>query len=156
LGFQTCVGVFGIGDDCFGRDGTLNPEDECRTFYLIDEAGRRVGNIDTCPKVARKPGPHQFIALSTRNGGLGENTVDLIYQPKKSISKKFTYTGCFHTHNRKVTEETSKEAVLPSYNWRVTNVMLVEWRDDVAFRVAVGCIISTVLEWKPERMLYLG
>jgi hypothetical protein len=157
VGFQTCVGVFGIGDDCFGRDSTLNPEDECRTFYLIDEAGRRVGHIDTCPKVARKPGPHQSIALSTSNTlGLREDAVDLIYQPKKSISKKFTYTSHSHTHNREVTKETSKEVVLPSYNWRATNVMLVEWRDDVAFRVAVGRVISTAFEWKPERMVYLG
>jgi len=160
LGFQTCVGVFGIKQRVFGRDSTLDPEDKCWDFYLTDEAGRQVEKISTCRRVARKPGPHQFIALSTNASSylMRATEVDLKYQPKKStLKKKFTYIGCSHTRNRgEVIKDTSEEVVLPQRDWSVTDVMLVEWRDDVAFRVAVGHVISTAFDWKPERIVHLG
>jgi len=78
--------------------------------------------------------------------------VDPIYRPKK----KFTYTSRFHTRNRELVDETGGEVVVPRHEWKITNVMLVEWRDDVALKVAIGHIISTAFEWKPERMVYLG
>jgi hypothetical protein len=154
LGFQTSIEEFGIGRENRGHDTTLYPEDECYDFCLTDKAGRHVGEVSTCSRVAGKPGTHQFIALSTKSNEfeLFEDTVDPIYRPKK----KFTYTSRFHTRNRELVDETGGEVVVPRHEWKITNVMLVEWRDDVALKVAIGHIISTAFEWKPERMVYLG
>lgn len=45
---------------------------------------------------------------------------------------------------------------LPEEKWEVTDVMLVEWKDNVALRVAVGHVVSTAFEWRPDRIVYLG
>jgi hypothetical protein len=44
----------------------------------------------------------------------------------------------------------------PASSWKVINVMLVDWKGDVAFRVAVGQIISAAWNEKTMRLIYLG
>ncbi len=159
LGFQTCIGAFRIGRAVNESIGTDVPEDELYEYYLMDEAGRHVGKISTCARVAQKPSAHEFIALLTKKTGdwAVSDAVDEIYQPKKLTPwKKVTYTGRSYTRNGEAIGEICGGVVLPEENWRVTDVMLVEWKDDIALRIAVGHVISTAFEWRPNRIVYLG
>ncbi len=111
--------------------------DALQKYYLMDKDCRRVGKVWTCAHVARSPREHQFIFLSSRRTGVAiSGAVHDVYIPKDTNGEV--------SINR------------PASSWKVMNIMPVDWTDDVAFRVAVGQIISTA--WKEETLslIYLG
>jgi hypothetical protein len=149
LSFQTPVCVFRIGK---ATDEKSVSHDALRAFYLLDNANQRVGKIWTCARVAHTPRDHNFIALSFRKTGAElKDAVAEKYIPKHTVS-----TGGYADSEGNYYPGTDQEMADPVHNWKVINVMLVEWKNDVAFRVAVGQVISTAWRSREQRLVYLG
>lgn len=155
LSFKTPVCLFKIGKviDKEAQEREELSNFSLQAFYLLDGINRRVGKIWTSARIARIPRGHDFIALSIRDEGVGlRNAVDDSYIPKRKVSPP-TVIDPKSGISYPVPER--EEDVSPR-DWRVVNVMLVEWKDDVAFRVAIGQIISTAWATKGEEWVYLG
>jgi hypothetical protein len=176
LSFFTSVNELKIGMPI--KDNYLS-DDRLRTYYLLDKEDLRVGKIWTCGRVARMRGPRDFIALSFRNTGEAvRNCVDEKYIPKEPYLVKAETNGQFKDGgfsggvymnagmktkdgNRGVNGEGKDEMVNKERNksvidWKVVNVMLVEWKGDVAFRVAVGQVVEPAWPKKEWREVFLG
>ena len=155
LSFNSRIRKFKIGAPAIQQDV---PDDALRTFYLLDRHGHRVGKIWTCARIARMPVKHEFIALSIRETGWAiRDAVATKYIPGKivkRVSPTHPETGeVVVSHKYRV----RGKAVENDYDeWTVVNVMLVEWKGDVAFRVAVGQVIETAWAKGKERLVYLG
>jgi hypothetical protein len=135
LSFHTSVCAFKIGKATNRRAVS---DDMLQTYYLLDRESNCVGKIWTCARIARRPQENEFIALSVRHTGVAlKGAVAEKYIPKEQV----------------VNGPERKELVT---KWTVKNVMLVEWRDDVALRVAVGQVISTAWNENDKRSVYLG
>jgi hypothetical protein len=135
LSFRTSVCVIRIGEPTSKQKIS---KDALQTYYLMDNNHHRVGKVWTCAHVARSPRKHNFIALSSRRTGIAiSSAVDDVYIPKNT-------SGEDGPRNK------------PASSWKVINVMLVDWKGDVAFRVAVGQIISAAWNEKTMRLIYLG
>jgi hypothetical protein len=149
LSFQTPVCVFSIGK---ATDVKNVSHDALQAFYLLDNARQHVGKIWTCARIARMPRDHNFVALSLRKTGVElKDAVAWKYIPKHTVS-----TGGFADSEGGYYPGTTEEVADSVHNWKVINVMLVEWKNDVAFRVAVGQVISTAWKWRRKRLVYLG
>jgi hypothetical protein len=135
LSFRTSVRVLQIGEAIYDRN---IPEDALQTYYLLDSERVYIGKIWTCDIVARARVNHQFIALSSRKTGLAL---------KGAVGKKYIPQS---------TDSEGSSSNKPIGDWKVINVMLVEWMGDVAFRVDVGQVISTAWDDKLTRSVYLG
>ncbi|KAN0108597.1 HET domain containing protein [Hyaloscypha variabilis] len=156
LSFWSQVRRFKIGGATILQDV---PDDALRAFYLLDQGDYRVGKIWTCARIARMPHDHKFIALSIRETGWAvRNAVAEKYLPGKEVERAFpvhSETGDPVVGHPRIIR--SQEVEKNYDRWTVTNVMLVEWEGDVAFRVAVGQVISTAWEsGRRERLVYLG
>jgi hypothetical protein len=135
LSFETSICVIRIGEAIYEEN---IPDDALQTYYLMDSQRYRVGKIWTCDRVARSRRDHQFIALSSRKTGIAiKDAVADMHIPKGS-------DGNGGSKN------------LPATNWKAINVMLVDWKGDVAFRVAVGQVISTAWNEEATKLVYLG
>jgi len=177
LSFRTSANTLKIGMPIIASKLSDN---RLQTYYLLDNENLRVGKIWTCGNVARMANPRDFIALSYRKTGLAiQRAVDEKYIPKEPVYERTatkqwddgngsgSATGFFKAEmktkdgnggaNGGTTEPmVKKERDKPAYNWKVINVMLVEWKGDVAFRVAVGQVIDTAWETKVMRKVFLG
>ena len=137
LSFQTSLGVLGIGE---ATNKQSFPEDALQSYYLMDSQRRHIGKVWTCDRVARARRKHHFIALSSRSTGTDiDGAVAGLYIPRSS-------------------DDEGNYSDDPSHSWTVTNVMLVEWSGDVAFRVALGQVISRAWSWdkRTTRLVFLG
>lgn len=153
LRFETPIQRFKIGAATKKRDMS---EKALQTFYLLDHASSCVGKIWTCARVARKPGDHEFIFLSIRKTGEAlEGAVAKEYFPKgpsQTVLDKDPTTGAYTGTSSTVEGPVYRKP----FDWKVENVMLVEWKGSIAFRVAVGQVISTAREEGRRQMVYLG
>jgi hypothetical protein len=135
LSFETSICIIRIGEATHEQNIS---DDALQTYYLMDSQRYRVGKIWTCDRVARSRRDHQFIALSSRKTGIAiKDAVADMHIPKVS-------DGNGGTRNLLVT------------SWKAINVMLVDWKGDVAFRVAVGQVISTAWNEETTKLVYLG
>jgi hypothetical protein len=106
------------------------------------------------------PHDHKFIALPIRETGWAvRNAVAEKYLPGKEVERAFpvhSETGDPVVGHPRITR--SQEVEKNYDRWTVTNVTLVEWEGDVAFRGAVGQVILTGWESgrRRERLVYLG
>ena len=140
LSFYTSIRTFWIGAPI---TRTRTPRDALQAYYLEDRNGDRVGKIWTCDRLVRTGIKHQFIAISSRRTGLAI---------KGAVAGKYipsTSDGEGNSTDR------------PASSWRVINVMLVLWKGDVAYRVAVGQVIKEAWDhWnasmKKNKIIYLG
>jgi hypothetical protein len=135
LSFRTSIFSLRIGEATYERK---IPEDVLQTYYLMDSQRYRIGKIWTCDRVARSRRKHQFIALSSRKTGVAI---------KDAVAPM---------HIPQVSDGDSGFSNAPVNSWKVMNVMLVEWQGDVAFRVAVGQVISKAWNEDTRRLIYLG
>jgi hypothetical protein len=153
LRFETPIQRFKIGAATKSRDLS---EDALQTFYLLDHANSCVGKIWTCTRVAQQPGDHEFIFLSIRKTGETlEGAVAEKYFPKglsRTVLDKDPTTGAYTGTSSAVEGPVYRK----SFDWKVENVMLVEWKGGIAFRVAVGQVISTARKEGRRQMVYLG
>jgi hypothetical protein len=135
LSFQTSLCVLQIEEVILQQNV---PEDLLKPYYLVDSELNRIGKVWTCDHVVKASRKHHFIALSSRSTGSKlAGAVAGKYIPQSSDSEGTTSNDS------------------PS-SWRVTNVMLVVWSGDVAFRVAVGQVISTAWDEKTRKLVFLG
>jgi hypothetical protein len=135
LSFRTTVHELRIGEVI--HDQSV-PDDAIQEYYMMDGERYRIGKVWTRDRVARKQGKHQFIALSSRKTGIAI---------KDAVADKYIPTSSDGKGN------SSKN---PASSWKVINVMLVVWKGDVAFRVAVGQVISKAWDEKATKLIYLG
>lgn len=150
LSFKTPVHMFCIGE---ATEGKIVSPDALQPFYLLDDNNQRVGKIWTNIRQAQVPYGRKFIALSFRTTAIAlEDAVAKEYIPKEMVP----LPGYTNTETGKQYPGPIVEMPLPIARWRVINVMLVEWKDDVAFRVAIGQVISTAWRSGGERLVYLG
>jgi hypothetical protein len=150
LSFKTPVCVFRIGKATDEKRKSVSYE-AIQTFYLLDGMNQRVGKIWTCARVAQMPRDHDFIALSFRRTGIAlKDAVAEQYIPQQRVSGG-SYTD-FETGTYYSSPDEMRPA--PTRDWKVINVMLVQRKDDVAFRVAVGQVISTAWESARQRLVY--
>lgn len=135
LSFVTSICIIRIGEATYEQNIS---DDALQTYYLMDSERYRVGKIWTCDRVARSRRDHQFIALSSRKTGIAI---------KDAVADM---------HIPKYIDGNGGSKNSPATNWRAINVMLVDWKGDVAFRVAVGQVISTAWNEETTKLVYLG
>ncbi|KUJ19722.1 HET-domain-containing protein [Mollisia scopiformis] len=151
LSFQSPVCLCKVGEVIKKRKDVS--ADALQMFYILDGINQRVGIVWTSERVAQMPRGHEFIALSYRTSGTTlKNAVDKKYIPKRKITQAAKVDPVSGTSYLQPDKEVDRSAG----DWKVINVMLVEWKDDVAFRVAIGQIISTAWGTLGEQLVYLG
>jgi hypothetical protein len=147
LSFCSQVRTFKIGKAIPQLEATS--DDTLQTFYLLDLDNLKVGKVWTSARIARMPNDHQFVALSIRKSGVGlEHAVDEKYQ-RSTVSLTDPETGA--TWYKREGPPTRNPST-----WNVVNVMLVKWESEVAFRAAVGEVISSAWGRGKTRLVYLG
>jgi hypothetical protein len=147
LSFCSQVRTFKIGDRISQLQATS--DDTLQSFYLLDLDNLKVGKVWVSARIARMHNDHQFVALSIRKTGVGlEHAVAEKYQ-RSTVSLTDPETGTtWYKREGPPTRNLS--------TWTVINVMLVKWEGEVAFRVAVGEVISSAWGRGKTRLVYLG
>jgi hypothetical protein len=146
LSFCSQVRTFKIGEAIPQLQPTS--DDTLQSFYLLDLDNIKVGKVWTSARIARMPNDHQFVALSIRRTGVGL---------EHAVAEKYTRSTVSLTDSE--TGATYKWKGPPTHDpktWTVKNVMLVNWEGEVAFRVAVGEVISSAWGRGKTRLVYLG
>jgi len=151
LAFESPVPNLLIGKRLRGVEAD---HDTLQLFTLLDKDGTCIGKVWTTTRVAAT-GLNDFVEISTCLTGIDlDGLVNSKHIPTKEITEKVKKLN--KTTNLMEEVEEKKIVDQMATEWEVINVMLVRWKDDVAYCVAIGKVIGTAWPRLNRRVVYLG